>query len=133
MKIIKIIKIISIILKQVWLTNRRIDGRTSRYTFLPVEVQFYVSVMFLGLPDDIHKEPVWSTNRCVLSTYFFNLIHGQTDRPTVLLSCRDAISVMFLGLPDDIHEEKPSFLQSKTRPSRPTMRPWAYKAHEAHV
>ena len=49
---LKIIKIIRIILKQVWLTNRRIDGRTSRYTFLPVEVQFYVSVMFLGLPTD---------------------------------------------------------------------------------
>ena len=25
-------------------------------TYLPVEMQFYISVMFLGLPDDIHEE-----------------------------------------------------------------------------
>ena len=24
--------------------------------YLPVEMQFYISVMFLGLPDDIHEE-----------------------------------------------------------------------------
>ncbi len=32
--------------------NSKIDGRTNRHTFL----QFYISVMFLGLPDDIHEE-----------------------------------------------------------------------------
>ena len=37
------------------------------------------------------KEQVWSTNRCVLSTYFFNLIRRQTDGPTDIPSCRDAI------------------------------------------
>ena len=25
-------------------------------TYLPIEMQFYISVMFLGLPDDIHEE-----------------------------------------------------------------------------
>ena len=25
-------------------------------TYLPVEMQFYISVMFLGLPDDMHEE-----------------------------------------------------------------------------
>ena len=25
-------------------------------TYLPVEIQFYISMMFLGLPDDIHEE-----------------------------------------------------------------------------
>ena len=25
-------------------------------SYLPVEMQFYISVMFLGLPDDIHEE-----------------------------------------------------------------------------
>ena len=24
--------------------------------YLPIEMQFYISVMFLGLPDDIHEE-----------------------------------------------------------------------------
>ncbi len=32
------------------------DKRTDQHTYLPVEMQFYVSVMFLGLPDDIHEE-----------------------------------------------------------------------------
>ena len=30
--------------------------RTDQQTYLPVEMQFYISVMFLGLPDDIHDE-----------------------------------------------------------------------------
>ena len=25
-------------------------------TYLPIEMQFYISVMFLGFPDDIHEE-----------------------------------------------------------------------------
>ena len=29
---------------------------TDQQTYLPVEMQFYISVMFLGLPDDIHEE-----------------------------------------------------------------------------
>ena len=32
------------------------DRRTDQQTYLPVEMQFYISVMFLGLPDDIHDE-----------------------------------------------------------------------------
>ena len=32
------------------------DRRTDQQTYLPVEMQFYISVMFLGLPDDIHEE-----------------------------------------------------------------------------
>ena len=35
-----------------WFEERRTDQQTCR----PVEMQFYTSVMFLGLPDDIHKE-----------------------------------------------------------------------------
>ena len=30
--------------------------RTDQQTYLPVEMQFYISVMFLGLPDDILEE-----------------------------------------------------------------------------
>ena len=63
--------------------------------------------------DSRAKKKVWSTNRCVLLTFFFNLIHGLTDGPTDLPSCvmQFYMSVMFLGLPDKINEEKPSFLQ----------------------
>ena len=32
------------------------DRRTDQQTYLPIEMQFYISVMFLGLPDDIHEE-----------------------------------------------------------------------------
>jgi hypothetical protein len=32
------------------------DRRTDQQTYLPVEMQFYISVMLLGLPDDIHEE-----------------------------------------------------------------------------
>ena len=32
------------------------DRRTDQLTYLPVEMQFYITVMILGLPDDIHEE-----------------------------------------------------------------------------
>ena len=32
------------------------DRRTDKQTYLLVEMQFYISVMFLGLPDVIHEE-----------------------------------------------------------------------------
>ncbi len=32
------------------------DRRADQQTYLPVEMQIYISVMFLGLPDDIHEE-----------------------------------------------------------------------------
>ena len=31
-------------------------------TYLLIEMQFYISVMFLGLPDDIHEENLHSCN-----------------------------------------------------------------------
>ena len=37
-------------------TDRRTDGPTDRRTDPLVEMQFYISVIFLGLPDDIHEE-----------------------------------------------------------------------------
>ena len=52
--------------KQVWSTNRCVlstffstwfeDRRTDQLTYLPVVMQFYISLMFLGLLDDIHKK-----------------------------------------------------------------------------
>ena len=52
--------------EQVWSTNRCVfrpifstlfeDRRTDQQTNLPVEMQFYIFVMLLVLPDDIHEE-----------------------------------------------------------------------------
>ena len=36
--------------------NLDMERQTDQQTYLPIEMQFYISVMFLGLPDDIHKE-----------------------------------------------------------------------------
>ena len=38
--------------------NRKLKliDTTDQQTYLPVEMQFYISVMFLELPDDIHEE-----------------------------------------------------------------------------
>ena len=32
------------------------DRRTDKQTYLPVEMQFYISVIFLGLPDDEYEK-----------------------------------------------------------------------------
>ena len=66
--------------------------------------------LMLTVTLEIEKQ-VWSTNRCVLSTYFFNNFKDRrTDQPNYLpIEMQFYISVMFLGLPDDIQEENPSF------------------------
>ena len=46
----------------------------TQQTYLPVKIQFYILVMFLGLPDDIHEE----------KPSFLDF-----DRLTDRLSCRD--------------------------------------------
>ena len=51
------------------------DRRTDQQTYLPVEMQFYISVMFLGLPDAIHEEkPSFLQSK---KTHY-----GPTDGPT---------------------------------------------------
>ena len=32
------------------------DRRTDQKAYFPIEMQFYISVMFLAFPDEIHKE-----------------------------------------------------------------------------
>ena len=32
------------------------DRRTDQKAYFPLKMQFYISVMFLGFPDEIHKE-----------------------------------------------------------------------------
>ena len=55
-----------------------IDRRMGQQAFFPIEMQLYISVMFLGFPDKIRKEkPSFS--------YFENnwlRMTGPTDRPT---------------------------------------------------
>ena len=37
-------------------TDRRTDRRTDQQAYIPKKMQFYISAMFLGFPDEIHKE-----------------------------------------------------------------------------
>ena len=64
-----------------------------------------------GLGSGSQSKQVWSTNRCVLSTYFFfKFEERRTDQQTYLpVEVQFYISVMFLGLPVNTQEEKPSF------------------------
>ena len=62
--------------------------------------------------DDNENKQVWSTNRCVLSTFFstFNMDRWTDQQAFFPIEMQFYISVMFLSFPDKIHEEKPSFL-----------------------
>ena len=50
------------------------DGRTDKQTYLLVEMQFYISVMFLGLPDEHDEKPSFLRLK---KTHY-----GRADRPT---------------------------------------------------
>ncbi len=54
------------------------DRRSDQQPYLPVKMQFYNSVMFLGLPDDIHgeKPSFLEFEKNALRT------HRPTDGPT---------------------------------------------------
>ncbi len=59
------------------------DLQTDQLTYLPIEKQFYISVMFLGRPDDIHEEKpsfLQFKKKNALQT------DGPTDHPTDGLS-----------------------------------------------
>ena len=32
------------------------DRRTDQHAYFPIEMQFYISAMFVGFPDEIHEE-----------------------------------------------------------------------------
>ena len=49
-----------------------------RRTYFPIEMQFYISVMFLGFPDGIHKE---KTSFLDFENNWFQT-DGRTDRRT---------------------------------------------------
>ena len=60
---------------------------------------------------DLFKQ-VWSTNRCVLLTFFFTFnMDRWTDQQAYFpIKMQFYISAMFGGFPEELHEEKPSFL-----------------------
>ena len=67
--------------------SSKIDGRTDQQTYLPVEMQFYISMMFLGLPDDIHDEKpsfLQSKKRFVTDGPMDRRTDGLTDEQTLL-------------------------------------------------
>ena len=66
------------------------DRRTDQQTYLSVKMQFYISVMLLGLPDDIHEEkPAFlQSKKNALRTD--GRTDGRTDRRTDRPSYRDA-------------------------------------------
>ena len=54
------------------------DRRTDQKAYFPLGMQFYISVMFLGFPDEIHKE------KPSFLDFENNWLptDGRTDRPT---------------------------------------------------
>ena len=79
------------------------DLQTAQLTYLPIEKQFYISVMFLGRPDDIHEEKpsfLQFKKKRIMDRRTTQRTDRRTDRP----SYRDARTHL-------------------TRPTRPTMRP----------
>jgi len=88
--------------KQVWSTNRcflltffstfYIDRRTDQQAYFPIEMQFYMSVMFLGFPNEIHEEKpsfldfennwLWTDRRTDRPTD--GRTDGRTDGQTLL-------------------------------------------------
>ena len=38
------------------------DRRTDQQAYIPKEMQFYISVMFLGFPDELHEEKLLFLN-----------------------------------------------------------------------
>ena len=50
------------------------DRQTDQKAYFPIEMQFYISVMFLGFPDEIHIE--------MPSFLDFENNWLRTDRPT---------------------------------------------------
>ena len=64
----------------------QLDSRTDQQTYLPIEMQFYISVMFLGLPYVIHdptflqfKKNAWRTDQPTDGR-----TDGRTDGQTLL-------------------------------------------------
>ena len=69
------------------------DRRKDRQTYHPVEIQFYISVMFPGLPDDVQMKK---------NLHFCNFekkalqTDGPTDGQTILQRCEDASKNIYI-------------------------------------
>ena len=71
------------------------DRRTDQQTYIPVEMHFYISGMFLGLPDDIFEE-----NPSFKKKTLYGRTDGRTDRRT--------------DQPTDQQTDKPSYRDAWT-------------------
>ena len=64
------------------------DRRTDQKAYFPLEMQFYISVMFLGFPDEIHKEKPsfldFENNWLRTDRGTDGLTDGPMDRQTLL-------------------------------------------------
>ena len=60
----------------------QLNSWIDQQTYLPEEMQFYISMMFLGLPDDIHEEKpsFLQSKKNALRTD--GRTDGRTDQPT---------------------------------------------------
>ena len=67
---------------------------TDQQTYLPTEMQFYIFVMFLGFPDEIHEEKPsfldFENNWLPTDGRTDGWTDGRTDGRTVLKRCEDA-------------------------------------------
>ena len=69
--------------------NLDMDRRTDQQTYLLIEMQFYISVMFLGLPDNIQEETFFSSLKKLVMDQWTNWrmdqpMGGPTDGQTLL-------------------------------------------------
>ena len=73
------------------------DRQTDQKAYFPIEMQFYISVMLLGFPDEIHKEKPsfldFENNWLRTDGRTDRRTDGRTDRP----SYRDAMTHLKIG------------------------------------
>ena len=70
------------------------ERRMDQKTYLPIEMQFYISMMFLGLPDDKHEE---KPSFLQLKKTYYRRTDGPTDWRTDRPSYRDARTYLKTG------------------------------------
>ena len=52
----KKVKRTHLLVDQTCFSTFNMDRRTDQQSYFPIEMQFYISAMFVGFPDEIHEE-----------------------------------------------------------------------------
>ena len=99
----------SLIFAEAWWKDWWTDRLTNRSSYKDTRRHLVNLLYLLG---HLFAQQVWSTNRCVLLTFFSTFyMDRRTDQQAYFpIEMPFYISVMFLGFPNEILEEKPSFL-----------------------